>query len=101
MYFLYKGQARTCPLIRVSYINIMESKQNKNQLLFSFIKQEAYFTVNYKLVKHIGLNSSIFFGEICNEFKYYYEKNILIDNDLFFATTDKIKNRIGFSKFLQ
>jgi len=85
----------------VSYINIMESKQNKNQLLFSFIKQEAYFTVNYKLVKHIGINPSIFFGEICNEFKYYYEKNILIDNDWFFATTDKIKNRIGFSKFLQ
>lgn len=79
----------------------MESKQNQNQLLFSFIKQEAYFTVNYKLVKHIGLNPSIFFGEICNEFKYYYEKNLLINDDWFFATTDKIQNRIGFSKFLQ
>lgn len=79
----------------------MESKQNQNQLLFSFIKQEAYFTVNYKLVKHIGLNPSIFFGEICNEFKYYYEKNLLINDDWFFATTDKIQSRIGFSKFLQ
>ena len=79
----------------------MESKQNQNQLLFSFIKQEAYFTVNYKLVKHIGLNPSIFFGEICNEFKYYYEKNLLINDDWFFATTDKIQSKIGFSKFLQ
>jgi hypothetical protein len=53
-------------------------------LAFEILKPSGYVVVNKKLMKILGIDGALLFGELLSEYDYYLEHDQLTDDDYFF-----------------
>lgn len=75
----------------------MEQKRFISKLL----SNDGFIMVNKALIKLVGLHNAVLIGELCSEYNYYSTKNLLVDNEWFFATIANIENNTGLTRKLQ
>lgn len=68
--------------------------------LLSLLASDNYIIVNKDLIRVIGLEEAILFGELCSQYAHYKKENRLIDN-MFYCSSEKIEDRIGLSEYQQ
>lgn len=64
------------------------------------LSTNGYIQVNKKLIKLFGLHEAILIGELCSEYVYYEEHNMLED-DMFYSTRNNIEENTGLNEHFQ
>lgn len=70
-------------------------------LAFEILKPSGYVVVNKKLMKILGIDGALLFGELLSEYDYYLEHDQLTDDDCFFSKAENIENNISMSAYRQ
>lgn len=64
------------------------------------LSTNGYIQVNKELIKLFGLHEAILIGELCSEYIYYEEHNMLED-DMFYSTRNNIEENTGLNEHFQ
>lgn len=64
------------------------------------LSTDGFIQVNKTLIKKAGLHEAILIGELCAEYNYWEERNLLED-DFFYSTRDNIEENTGLSEHYQ
>ena len=57
-----------------------------------------YISINRTLISKLGLVSACMLSELMDEYEYYFDRNMLIDDGWFFSTRENIEKKIGLSR---
>lgn len=68
--------------------------------ILDFLSNDGYIKVNKKVIKLIGLEEAVILGELCSEYNYWKENNLLEDN-MFYSTVENIEENTGLSMYQQ
>ena len=68
--------------------------------ILNLLASSNYITVNKTLIKELGLEEAVIFGELCSEYVYWESQNKLIDG-MFYCTADKLTESTGLSEYKQ
>ena len=64
------------------------------------LSTDGFIQVNKTLIKKVGLHEAILIGELCAEYNYWEERNLLEDG-FFYSTRDNIEENTGLSEHYQ
>lgn len=64
------------------------------------LSTDGFIQVNKTLIKKAGLHEAILIGELCAEYNYWEERNLLEDG-FFYSTRDNIEENTGLSEHYQ
>ena len=64
------------------------------------LSTDGFIQVNKTLIKKAGLHEAILIGELCAEYNYWEEQNLLEDG-FFYSTRDNIEENTGLSEHYQ
>ena len=64
------------------------------------LSTNGFIQVNKALIKKVGLHEAILIGELCAEYNYWEERNLLEDG-FFYSTRDNIEENTGLSEHYQ
>lgn len=67
------------------------------QLLVS----NGYITLNKKLMKAVGIEEAIIFGELCGNYEYRAAKEELDEDESFYCTVEDLEDKTTFSEYKQ
>lgn len=70
-------------------------------LSFELLKPNGYVVVNKKLMRILGIDGALLFGELLSEYDYYSDRHQLTDDDYFFSKAENIENNISMSAYRQ
>ena len=68
--------------------------------ILSILASSNYITVNKDLIKTVGLEEAIIFGELCSEYTYWEQQGKLIDG-MFYCSVDKLEEATTLSEYKQ
>lgn len=66
--------------------------------LLNLLASGSYITVNKELIKEVGIEAAILFGELASEALYWQERN---ENDCFFSTVENIEDKTTLNDYQQ
>jgi hypothetical protein len=69
---------------------------NSKLIALEILSSDSYLVVNKKLVKRFGCSVAVFVSNLIDKYKYFYDKQILID-DGFYITHKKLIEEYGFN----
>lgn len=64
------------------------------------LSTDGFIQVNKTLIKKVGLHEAILIGELCAEYNYWEERDML-DDGYFYSTRDNIEENTGLSEHYQ
>ena len=64
------------------------------------LSTDGFIQVNKTLIKKVGLHEAILIGELCAEYNYWEERDML-DGGYFYSTRDNIEENTGLSEHYQ
>lgn len=67
----------------------------------SLLSQSNWIMLNKDLIKNVGLEEAIIIGELCSEYSYWKNRDMLKDGDWFYTTRENIKENTGLSEHKQ
>lgn len=68
--------------------------------VLQLLASENFITVNKTLIKELGLEEAVIFGELCSEYSHWENEDKLID-DMFFCSSSKLEDMTGLSEYKQ
>lgn len=68
--------------------------------ILSILASSNYITVNKDLIKILGLEEAVIFGELCSEYVYWEQQGKLVDG-MFYCSTVKLEDSTGLSEYKQ
>lgn len=73
------------------------TKQSNEKYALEIFSSQAYLTVNKRLLKHYGPDVAIFLSNLVDKYKYFADKNMLIDNIWFFLLHEQQTEQTGLT----
>jgi len=70
------------------------------QIIKEFLDYGNYITINRNLIKILGINTALYLSELIAKYNYF-EKNNMLEDDLFYLKVDDVEKAILLSKFEQ
>lgn len=64
------------------------------------LSTDGFIQVNKTLIKKVGLHEAVLIGELCAEYNYWEERDML-DDGYFYSTRDNIEENTGLSEHYQ
>ena len=68
--------------------------------ILQLLASENFITVNKTLIKELGLEEAVIFGELCSEYAYWEKEGKLVDG-MFFCSSSKLEDITGLSEYKQ
>ena len=69
--------------------------------LASLLSSSSFIMTKKILIKAIGTDAAIIFGELCSEYNYWQQKGKLVDKQCFYSTRENIEDNTGLSEYRQ
>ena len=71
------------------------------KLSLSLLDKDGYITLNKSIMRYLGIDAAILFGELFSEFIYYYNNHMLTEDGFFFSKAENIEENTTLSAYKQ
>lgn len=69
--------------------------------LFSLLDKDGYITMNKIILRALGIDATLLFGELVSEYIYYYKYHMLTEDGYFFSKSESIEENTTLSPYRQ
>jgi hypothetical protein len=68
---------------------------------YSLLDKDGYITLNKLILKYLGIDAAIMYGELWSEFIFYYKNHMLTEDGYFFSKAENIEANTTLSPYKQ
>lgn len=69
--------------------------------VLQLLASNSYITLNKKLMKAVGIEEAIIFGELCGNYEYRAARGELDEDESFYCTVEDLEDKTTFSEYKQ
>lgn len=69
--------------------------------LLSLLDKDGYITMNKIILRALGIDATLLFGELVSEYIYYYKNHMLTEDGYFFSKSESIEENTTLSPYRQ
>ena len=69
--------------------------------LLSLLDKDGYITMNKIILRALGIDATLLFGELVSEYIYYYKYHMLTEDGYFFSKSESIEENTTLSPYRQ
>lgn len=69
--------------------------------LLSLLDKDGYITMNKIILRALGIDATLLFGELVSEYIYYYKNDMLTEDGYFFSKSESIEENTTLSPYRQ
>lgn len=68
---------------------------------FQLLAHDGYVSVNKVLIKELGVEAALLYGELCSEYNYFHIHKMLETDGAFYSTVENIEKNIYMNDYAQ
>lgn len=68
---------------------------------FQLLAHDGFVSVNKVLIKELGVEAALLYGELCSEYNYFKLRRMLDEDGAFYSTVENVENNIYLNDYSQ